>query len=46
MIVTQYFDMMKEVGGNSKNNALFLNHSPAGLSELSQSIHNGFLSKR
>ena len=46
MIVTQYFDMMKEVGGNSKNNALFLNHSPAGLSELSQSIHNGFLAKR
>merc|ERR1719163_1074470 len=39
MMVTQYFDMMKEVGGNSKNNALFLNHSPAGLSELSQSIH-------
>jgi len=44
MIVTQYFDMMKEVGVNSKNNALFLNHSPGGLSELSHSVHNGFLS--
>ena len=43
MIVTQYFDMMKEVGNNSKNNALFLNHSPGGLSHLSQSINNGFL---
>merc|ERR1719395_17400 len=43
MIVTQYFDMMKEVGNNSKNNALFLNHSPSGLAQLSDSIHSGFL---
>jgi len=46
MIVTQYFDMMKEVGNNSKNNSLFLNHSPAGLTDLSNSIHNGFLSRK
>merc|ERR1719487_2119684 len=26
MIVTQYFDMMRDVGANSKSNAVFLNH--------------------
>lgn len=44
MIVTQYFDMMSTVGSNSKSNAVFFNHSPASLTELSASVNRGFLS--
>merc|ERR1719160_1744522 len=43
MIVTQYFDMMKDVGASSKNNAVFLNHSPSALEDLSRSINQGFI---
>ena len=28
MIITQYFDMMKDIGAQSKTNAVFMNHSP------------------
>jgi len=44
MIVTQYFDMMSQIGSSSKSNAVFLNHSPASLTELSASVNRGFLS--
>ncbi len=43
MIVTQYFDMMSTVGHASKSNAVFLNHSPAQLSELTASVNRGFI---
>merc|ERR1719487_2429472 len=33
MIVTQYFDMMRDVGAQSKSNAVFLNHSPGALED-------------
>merc|ERR1719329_1856821 len=36
MIVTQYFDMMRDVGAHSKTNAVFLNHSPGALEDLAQ----------
>merc|ERR1719274_373862 len=37
MIVTQYFDMMKDVGAQGKTNAVFLNASNGGLaSEVSK----------
>ena len=43
MIVTQYFDMMKDVGASTRNNAVFLNHSPGALEDLAGSISKGFL---
>merc|ERR1719326_1509085 len=43
MIVTQYFDMMRDVGANSKSNAVFLNHSPGALEDLAQSVQKGFM---
>jgi len=43
MIVTQYFDMMSTVGNASKSNAVFLNHSPSQLAELTASVNRGFL---
>jgi len=44
MIVTQYFDMMKDIGAQSKTNAVFMNHSPGALEDLAQSVQKGFLS--
>merc|ERR1719421_1288309 len=43
MIVTQYFDMMKDVGQNTKSNAVFLDHSPSSLNDLANSINRGFI---
>merc|ERR1712166_561705 len=43
MIVTQYFDTMKDIGANSKTNAVFLNHSPGELAGLSQAVQKGFM---
>jgi len=44
MIVTQYFDMMKEIGAQSKTNAVFMNHSPGALEDLAHAVQKGFLS--
>lgn len=43
MIVTQYFDMMRDIGANSKSNAVFLNHSPGALEDLAQAVQKGFM---
>ena len=43
MIVTQYFDMMKDVGASTKSNAMFLDHSPGALSGLASTINKGFI---
>lgn len=43
MIVTQYFDMMRDVGANSKTNAVFMNHSPGALEDLAQAVQKGFM---
>jgi len=44
MIVTQYFDMMKDVGQGTRSNALFLDHSPGALNDLAGTINKGFIS--
>jgi regulator of protease activity HflC (stomatin/prohibitin superfamily) len=44
MIVTQYFDMMKDVGAQPKSNAVFLNHSPGALEDLAGAVSKGFMS--
>ena len=43
MIVTQYFDVLKELGLSSKNSTVFLPHSPGGISDVAGAIRNGFL---
>ena len=43
MIVTQYFDMMKDVGAQGKTNAIFLNGDGGG-GDLSSAVSKGFLS--
>ena len=34
VLVTQYFDMLKDLGDRSKTNTVFLDHTPGGLSDL------------
>ena len=43
MLVTQYFDMMKDIGADSKSNAIFMTHSPAALSGLTEALSNGIM---
>jgi hypothetical protein len=40
MIVTQYFDMMKDVGANPKTNAVFLDGDQGG---VAGAVQKGFL---
>jgi len=44
MIVTQYFDMMKDVGAQGKTNAVFLNSAPGGMDGLADAVSKGFMS--
>ena len=44
MLMTQYFDMMKDIGADSKSNAIFMTHSPAGLTNVSEALSSGILS--
>jgi len=43
MLITQYFDMLRDVGGQNKSSTLFLPHSPGGLGEISAQIRGAFL---
>lgn len=43
MLITQYFDTLKEIGNNSKTNTVFLNHAPASMSDVSQQMRSSFL---
>ena len=35
--------MLKEVGGQSQSNTVFMNHNPAGLNDVSNSIRSAFM---
>ena len=44
LLVTQYFDMMKDVGGKSKTgNTLFLPHGPQAISLLRDQMKSSFM---
>ena len=44
LLLTQYFDMLKEVGGRS--NTIMLPHSPGGLSDIAGQIRNAIVAAR
>ena len=45
LLVTQYFDMLKEIGGKSKSaNTLFLPHGPHAVHELRNQLKDTFMS--
>ncbi|CAL8463935.1 g3470 [Coccomyxa elongata] len=43
MMITQYFDMLKDVGSSNRNSTVFLPHSPGNIADISSQIRNGFL---
>jgi regulator of protease activity HflC (stomatin/prohibitin superfamily) len=44
LLVTQYFETLKEIGANSKSNSVFIPHSPAdGVKDISAQIRNGIM---
>ncbi|GAX77666.1 hypothetical protein CEUSTIGMA_g5109.t1 [Chlamydomonas eustigma] len=43
MLITQYFDMLRDIGSSNKASTLFLPHSPAGLGDISTQIRDAFL---
>jgi len=38
IMLIQYFDMLRDIGGNSKSNAVFLSHLPGNISELAKQL--------
>lgn len=43
VLLTQYFDTMKEIGQHSKNTTVFIPHAPGSVTEIASQIRNGFL---
>jgi len=43
MMVTQYFDLLKDVGSSNGTATVFLNHNPGTVGEISSQIRNGFM---
>jgi len=43
VLLTQYFDTMKEIGATSKSSAVFLPHGPGAVKDIAGQIRDGFL---
>ncbi len=43
VLMTQYFDMLKEIGASSKSTAIMIPHSPGHLASLSEQVRNAML---
>ncbi|CDP02195.1 unnamed protein product [Coffea canephora] len=43
VLVTQYFDTMKEIGATSKSSAVFIPHGPGAVRDVAEQIRNGLL---
>ena len=43
IMLIQYFDMLREVGGSAKSNTVFLSHAPSNISELAKQIQESML---
>ncbi|XZE19749.1 SPFH domain-containing protein [Pirellulaceae bacterium SH449] len=43
VLMTQYFDTMKDIGASSRTNAIFIPHSPGNLSNLTEQIRNAMI---
>jgi len=42
VLITQYFDTLKELGAKSRTSTLFVPHSPAAVGEVAEEIKRGF----
>jgi len=43
IMVTQYFDTIKELGNSSKNTTVFIPHGPGHVRDISDQIRNGMM---
>ena len=43
VLMTQYFDTLKEIGASSRTNAIFIPHSPGSLASLSDQMRNAMI---
>lgn len=43
VLVTQYFDTMKEIGASSKSSAVFIPHGPSAVKDIATQTRNGLL---
>ncbi len=43
VLLTQYFDTLKEIGANNKSTTILLPHSPGGLRDIASQIQEGIL---
>ncbi len=43
VLMTQYFDMLKEIGASSRTNAILIPHSPGHLSTLTDQMRNAMM---
>ncbi|GFP83775.1 hypersensitive-induced response protein 1 [Phtheirospermum japonicum] len=43
VLVTQYFDTMKEIGASSKSSAVFIPHGPGAVKDIASQIREGLL---
>ncbi|XP_078428109.1 hypersensitive-induced response protein 1-like [Wolffia australiana] len=43
VLITQYFDTMKEIGAASKSSAVFIPHGPGAVQDVATQIRNGLL---
>ena len=43
VLVTQYFDTMKEIGTHSKASSVFLPHAPGAVKDVAMQIRDGLL---
>nr|ABK24204.1 unknown [Picea sitchensis] len=43
VLVTQYFDTMKEIGASSKSSTVFIPHGPGAVRDVAEEIRNGLL---
>lgn len=43
VLLTQYFDTIKEIGANGKNTTILLPHSPAGVSDLGAQLRDAMI---
>ena len=43
VLLTQYFDTIKEIGHGSNSNTILLPHSPGGMTDLAEQIRNAMI---
>ena len=45
VLVTQYFDIMKEIGASAKSDVVFLPHGPGAVKDIASQIREGILQR-